>query len=234
MTDRGADANAVNLLGDNALDVAAAVGHPEVRSYLEDRTEARRSRSGPNANGDYAVSGTELFLGAVREGDRDAVLDMLGGGVDVDATDGVGATALMLAAIAGNEDIAKILVDKGGADINARDRINGWTALMQVLVLYVTCDSLASYRVARNAGPISQVGEIKMVRKLLSNIPGHFLWTPRSGQVAAFAQRRFDDRGHERLHGSRPGDSRGRNGHRASPDARQEDCGGHPARDRDA
>ena len=128
MIDRGVDPNAENLLGDNALDVAASVGHPEVRSYLEERTEARRSRSG--SNGDFEESETELFLGAVREGDRDAVVDMLGEGVDVDATDGVGTTALMLAAIAGNEDIAKVLVDKGGADINARDRINGWTALM--------------------------------------------------------------------------------------------------------
>lgn len=132
MIDRGVDPNAENLLGDNALDVAASVGHPEVRSYLEERTEARRSRSG--SNGDFEESETELFLGAVREGDRDAVVDMLGEGVDVDATDGVGTTALMLAAIAGNEDIAKVLVDKGGADINARDRINGWTALMQVQV----------------------------------------------------------------------------------------------------
>ena len=132
MIDRGVDPNAENLLGDNALDVAASVGHPEVRSYLEERTEARRSRS--VSNGDFEESETELFLGAVREGDRDAVVDMLGEGVDVDATDGVGTTALMLAAIAGNEDIAKVLVDKGGADINARDRINGWTALMQVQV----------------------------------------------------------------------------------------------------
>ena len=135
MIDRGADASAVNLLGDNALDVAASVGHPEVRSYLEERTAARRSRSG--SNGDFEESETELFLGAVREGDRDAVVDMLGEGVDVDATDGVGTTALMLAAIAGNEDIAKVLVDKGGADINARDRINGWTALMQVQVEWI-------------------------------------------------------------------------------------------------
>ena len=144
----------MNLLGDNALDVAAAVGHPEVRSYLEDRTEARRSSSGPN--GDYEMSETELFLGAVREGDTDAVVDMLSEGVDVDASDSVGTTALMIAAIAGNEDITKILVDKGGADIDARDRINGWTALMQVYYIKVdvymhlvtsravTCDSLSS------------------------------------------------------------------------------------------
>ena len=136
MIDGGVDANAVNLLGNSALDVAAAVGHPEVRSYLEDKTEARRSSSSPNGD---ELSEAELFLGAVREGDRDAVVGMLGGGVDVDATDGVGTTALMLAAIAGNEDIVQVLVGKGGADINARDRINGWTALMQVhLVTTVT------------------------------------------------------------------------------------------------
>ena len=128
LIDRGADANAFNLLGDNALDVAAAVGCSEVRAYLEDRTEARRSSS----VGDGGASEVDLFLGAVREGDGDAVVEMLGEGADVDATDGVGATALMLAAIAGSEGIAKILVDKGGADIDARDRINGWTALMQV------------------------------------------------------------------------------------------------------
>ena len=75
---------------------------------------------------------SESFLGAVREGDTDAVVDMLSEGVDVDASDSVGTTALMIVAIAGNEDITKILVDKGGADIDARDRINGWTALMQV------------------------------------------------------------------------------------------------------
>ena len=128
LIDRGADANAVNLSGDSALDVAAASGNPEVRSYLEDKTVARRRRS----RSDYEVDEIELFLGAVRDGDVDAVTDLLKGGVDADVTDGVGATALMVAAIAGFEEIAKILVDRGGADINARDRINGWTALMQV------------------------------------------------------------------------------------------------------
>ena len=130
LIDRGADANAVNLLGDNALDVAAAVGCPEVRAYLEDRTEARRS----STTEDGEASEGDLFLGAVREGNGEAVAEMLGEGTDVDATDAVGTTALMLAAIAGSEGIAKILVDKGGADIDARDRINGWTALMQVRI----------------------------------------------------------------------------------------------------
>ena len=128
LIDRGADADAVNSLGDSALDVAAATGNPEVRSYLEDKTVARRRRS----SSDYEADETDLFLGAVRDGDVDAVTDLLENGVDADVTDGVGATALMVAAIAGWEEIAKILVDKGGADINARDRINGWTALMQV------------------------------------------------------------------------------------------------------
>ena len=72
---------------------------------------------------------------AAQAGDVARVEEVLGTGEgDVDEEEAeTGATPLMMAAIGGQLPVVTLLL-RLGATVNMRDRVNGWTALMQVLL----------------------------------------------------------------------------------------------------
>jgi len=69
---------------------------------------------------------------AIKRGDLQAVLDLLGRGIDVDARDRYGQTALMLAAHAGHREVVETLIaHRANLDITAKF---GLSALMLAVV----------------------------------------------------------------------------------------------------
>jgi ankyrin repeat protein len=73
-----------------------------------------------------------VWESAVRNGDVDAVRELIRAGADVDARDRYGQTALMLAAQRGHHEIVELLVARGAAlDVTAK---YGLTALMLAIV----------------------------------------------------------------------------------------------------
>ena len=79
-------------------------------------------------SGIFASDAEKKFLDAVRNGNLDAVKQMVEAGVDVETKDPFGVTALMFASRKGHRDIAKYLLSKG-ADVQAKSTKYQMTAL---------------------------------------------------------------------------------------------------------
>ena len=129
LLEHGADPMRLNLVNATALEIAIAAGKTEVRSFLSEQTGSTAE------SGKYMFSTVEEvgIHTAAQTGDLVRLEDILANGEsDVDELDGEGATPLMMAAIGGHKDLVQVLI-RLGAEVNHQDKVNGWTALMQVL-----------------------------------------------------------------------------------------------------
>lgn len=114
LLDRGADANAMNNLGETALLVASKSDNTETVALLLDRV------ADPEA-------ATKALMVASENGATQSVALLLDRGADVNVANGVGGTPLMAASRYGRTRTAALLLDRG-ANVNAADN-NGVTAL---------------------------------------------------------------------------------------------------------
>ena len=127
LLDHGADPNKLNLVNATALEIAIAAGKTELKTLLSERTGAGVSRYMFSTQGEAGIHT------AAQTGDLARLEEILANGEsDVDELDGEGATPLMMAAIGGHKEITRVLI-RLGAEVNHQDKVNGWTALMQVL-----------------------------------------------------------------------------------------------------
>lgn len=133
LLDHGADPNKLNLVNATALEIAIAAGKAELKTLLSERTGAGVSRYMFSTQGEAGIHT------AAQTGDLARLEEILANGEsDVDELDGEGATPLMMAAIGGHKEVTRVLI-RLGAEVNHQDKVNGWTALMQVLrVLHTT------------------------------------------------------------------------------------------------
>ena len=109
LIDRGADVNATNAAGANAL-MRAAVDHRKVALLLD---------SGAEVNARSALGNSALMLAARPWNSHRAVELLLSHGADANATNQFGATALMAAAAGGDEESVRLLIHHG-ANVNAQ------------------------------------------------------------------------------------------------------------------
>lgn len=114
----GADINAVDTEGGNALAYAILEGHVEIVRFL--------MKHGAYVADDI-INNARCLIACAGLGITDVMMMLLEHGADVNAADG-GFTALMCVAGLGHTEIAKILIEHG-ADVNAKDDY-GETALM--------------------------------------------------------------------------------------------------------
>ena len=97
----GADPDRLNMVSATALEIAIALGHTEVHSFLAKRTTVQPRFPGQEQQLD--------LLGAAREGNLTRMEELLGSGdADVDDMDREGATAIILASIGGHLDVVKV------------------------------------------------------------------------------------------------------------------------------
>lgn len=114
LLDSGADVNATNTAGANAL-MRAAVDEEKVRLLLNRR---------PGVNARSNLGNTALILAARKHGSIGVVKQLLNRGAEVNATNNFGATALMAAAAAEDDETVRLLLDRG-ADLNAKPNMDG-------------------------------------------------------------------------------------------------------------
>lgn len=119
LLDRGADVQAVDSIGENALFEAALGKSPEIVALLVER--------GIPVNAESRYSETALNAGA-RDGDPAVVEMLLDLGADIKGAEFGARTALHSAAANKNPDVAALLLDRG-ADLEATMDFFGGTAL---------------------------------------------------------------------------------------------------------
>ena len=98
----GADVDAVDKNGDNALIFAAMNGHTEIVRIL------LNAKADVNAAGNFGL--TALMLAVIKE-HKETIKVLLDAGADPNIADKSGWTAFMFAAGKGNADIARLLLD---------------------------------------------------------------------------------------------------------------------------
>lgn len=120
----------------------------------------------------------EQLISAAAEGDTEVVLEILEGGVDINATDHQGVTAVMAATQKNNIDTVKALIEQD-ADINIRNNnmdnvllYAGAEGLLEIVKLAVQAgaDTTITNRFGGTALiPASDRGHVEVVKELLIN-----------------------------------------------------------------
>lgn len=136
----------------------------------EDSSNQPKEREGTNLE--------QKLISAAAEGDREAVLELLEGGADIDATDNHGITAVMAATQKNEVETVKLLIDQG-ADINIRNNNQdnvllyaGAEGLLPIVKLAVEAgaDTTLTNRFGGTALiPASERGHVEVVEELLAN-----------------------------------------------------------------
>lgn len=136
----------------------------------EDSSKQPKEREGTNLE--------QKLISAAAEGDREAVLELLEGGADIDATDNHGITAVMAATQKNEVETVKLLIDQG-ADINIRNNNQdnvllyaGAEGLLPIVKLAVEAgaDTTLTNRFGGTALiPASERGHVEVVEELLAN-----------------------------------------------------------------
>jgi ankyrin repeat protein len=141
---KGADINAVEKSGLNAVAIAASAGNTEVLRLLLDKgvsTDVRQTErifEIPNLGSEILeavakgatrrVQASTALMAAVASDDPEVVKLLLNKTPDVNAATATGVTALFLASPKGNSEIVRLLLE-AGADPNVRDE-RGFTPLI--------------------------------------------------------------------------------------------------------
>jgi ankyrin repeat protein len=95
------------------------------------RGEGHGRKARDNSDGEYSLMNA-VWESAIKDGDVQIVLDLLGRGADVNALDRYGQTALMLAAHAGHRRLVEVLIAHG-ANLNVTAKF-GLSALMLAVI----------------------------------------------------------------------------------------------------
>ena len=121
LLEAGADPERLNLVSATALEIAAASGHSEVRSFLADKTALQSPAYIFRVNAELDIHQ------AAGAGDLARLEEILAAGEnDVDDTDEEGATPLIMAAIGGHLELVQLLIKLGKGNIKesqGRNRI---------------------------------------------------------------------------------------------------------------
>ena len=108
LLEAGADPERLNLVSATALEIAAASGHSEVRSFLADKTALQSPAYIFRVNAELDIHQ------AAGAGDLARLEEILAAGEnDVDDTDEEGATPLIMAAIGGHLELVQLLIKLG-------------------------------------------------------------------------------------------------------------------------
>lgn len=137
---------------------------------FEESSPVQENREGTNME--------QQLISVAAEGDTKTVLELVEGGVDIDATNNQGVTAIMAATQKNNVDTVKALIEKG-ADINIRNHNKdnvllyaGAEGLLEIVKLAVQAgaDTTITNRYGGTALiPASDRGHVDIVKELLTN-----------------------------------------------------------------
>jgi ankyrin repeat protein len=141
-------------------------------------TTPNSEESSPVQEKEEGTNMEQQLISAAAEGDTKAVLELLEGGADIDATNNQGVTAVMAATQKNNVDTVKALIEKG-ADINIRNNNKdnvllyaGAEGLLEIVKLAVQAgaDTTITNRFGGTALiPASDRGHVDIVEELLTN-----------------------------------------------------------------